>query len=58
VISVLDRTRMTPSSSPADGDRYIVTTGASGLRAGLDLNVAFWADGVWMRPVPRQTWRD
>ncbi|TYB86017.1 DUF2793 domain-containing protein [Oceaniovalibus sp. ACAM 378] len=55
-LSVLDRTRTTPPASPADGDRYIVVSGAIGLWAGWDLNVAFWVDGVWMRLVPRPGW--
>jgi hypothetical protein len=55
-LSVLDRTRTTPPASPADGDRHLVASGATGLWAGWDLNVAFWADGVWMRLVPRQGW--
>ena len=55
-LSVLDRTRTTPPASPADGDRHLVASGAAGLWAGWDLNVAFWTDGVWMRLVPRQGW--
>lgn len=55
-LSVLDRTRTTPPASPADGDRHLVASGATGLWAGWDLNVAFWVDGVWMRLVPRQGW--
>jgi len=55
-LSVLDRTRTTPPASPADGDRHLVASGAAGLWAGWDLNVAFWVDGVWMRLVPRPGW--
>jgi hypothetical protein len=55
-LSVLDRTRTTPPASPTDGDRHIVASGATGLWAGWDLNVAFWVDGVWMRLVPRPGW--
>jgi hypothetical protein len=55
-LSVLDRMRTTPPASPADGDRHIVASGATGLWAGWDLNVAFWVDGVWMRLVPRPGW--
>ena len=55
-LSVLDRTRAAPPASPADGDRHIVASGATGLWAGWDLNVAFWVDGVWMRLVPRPGW--
>jgi hypothetical protein len=55
-LSALDRTRTTPPASPADGDRHLVASGATGLWAGWDLNVAFWVDGVWMRLVPRPGW--
>lgn len=55
-LSVLDRDLTSPPVSPSDGDRHIVASGASGLWAGWDLNVAFWVDGVWMRLVPRPGW--
>ena len=55
-LSVLDRDLTAPPASPADGDRYIVASGATGLWAGWDLNVAYWIDGVWMRLVPRPGW--
>lgn len=55
-LSVLDRMRTTPPASPADGDRHLLASGATGIWAGWDLNVAFWVDGVWMRLVPRQGW--
>ena len=55
-LSVLDRGRTTPPPVPADGNRYIVASGATGLWAGWDLNIALWTDGVWMRLVPRPGW--
>jgi Protein of unknown function (DUF2793) len=55
-LSVLDRNRTAPPLSPVDGDRHIVAPAATGLWVGWDLNVAFWADGVWMRLVPRPGW--
>lgn len=55
-LSVLDRGRTTPPLAPADGDRHIVASGASGLWAGWDLDIALWTDGVWMRLVPRPGW--
>jgi len=55
-LAVLDRTRTAPPASPADGDRHLVASGATGLWAGWDLNVAFWVDGVWLRLVPRPGW--
>ena len=39
-LAVLDRDLTAPPGSPADGDRYIVASGATGDWAGWDLNVA------------------
>ncbi|NEX48699.1 DUF2793 domain-containing protein [Pseudotabrizicola algicola] len=55
-LAVLDRTRTAPPASPADGDRHLVASGATGLWAGWDLNVAFRVDGAWIRLVPRPGW--
>jgi hypothetical protein len=55
-IGVLSRVLTAPPGSPAEGDRYIVASGATGLWAGWDLNVAFWTDGAWLRLVPRRGW--
>jgi hypothetical protein len=55
-LGVISRTLTTPPGSPVDGDRYIVASGATGLWAGWDLNVAFWTDGAWLRLVPRRGW--
>lgn len=56
-LSVLDRDLIAPPASPADGDRYIVASGGSGAWNGWDLNVAYFADGAWMRLVPQAGWR-
>ena len=56
-LAVLDRDLTMPPGSPADGDRYIVASGATGAWAGWDLNVAYWVDGAWMRLVPRPGWQ-
>ena len=62
-LSVLDRTRTAPPASPVDGNRHLVDSGATGLWAGWDLNIAFWVDGAWIRLVPfapvhvEQPWR-
>src|SRR5690606_38175521 len=56
-LSVLDRDLTAPPVSPADGDRYIVGSGATGDWAGWDLNVALWTDGAWLRLPPRTGWR-
>ena len=56
-LSVIDRDLAAPPASPADGDRYIVGSGATGDWAGWDLNVALWTDGAWLRLPPRTGWR-
>ena len=56
-LSVKDRDLTAPPGSPADGDRYIVASGATGDWAGWDLNVALWTDGAWLRLPPRAGWR-
>jgi len=56
-LSVLDRDLTAPPGSPADGDRYIVASGATGDWAGWDLNVAMFTDGAWLRLPPRTGWR-
>jgi hypothetical protein len=56
-LSVRDRDLTAPPGSPADGDRYIIGSGATGDWAGWDLNVALWSDGVWQKLVPREGWR-
>lgn len=55
-ISVISRTTTAPPGSPAEGDRYIVGSGATGAWDGWDLNVAVWMDGDWFRLVPRDGW--
>jgi hypothetical protein len=55
-LSVLDRTRTAPPASPADGDRHLVAAEATGLWEGWDQNIAFRADGAWLRLVPRPGW--
>ena len=56
-LSVRDRNLTAPPGSPADGDRYIVASGATGDWAGWDMNVALWTDGNWLRLPPRTGWR-
>ncbi len=56
-LAVLERDLTAPPGSPADGDRYIVASGATGDRGGWDGSVAYWVDGAWMRLVPGPGWR-
>ncbi len=55
-LAVRDRDRTAPPDYPADGDRYIVASGATGGWAGWDLNVALSSDGAWLRLPPRTGW--
>jgi hypothetical protein len=55
-LAVHDRTRTAPPVTPAEGDRHIVPSGATGLWAGWDGNIAAFIDGVWMRLLPRPGW--
>lgn len=55
-LSVLDRDLTAPPGSPADGERYIPASGATGAWAGKDLNIAAWQDGAWAFFAPREGW--
>jgi len=56
-LSVLDQHLATPPSSPAEGDRYIVGSGATGVWTGWDGDIALWVDGAWFRLMPKPGWR-
>ncbi len=45
-----------PPGGPADGDVYIPGSGATGAWAGWDWNIAYVADGAWLKIVPKQGW--
>lgn len=55
---VINRTTTTPPASPADGDVYLVGTGATGAWAGKDDNVAVWdaTAAAWTFYVPKAGW--
>lgn len=57
-LSILDRDLTAPPGSPANGDRYIVASGATGAWAGQDGNVAVWdaAAAAWRFYVPAIGW--
>ena len=55
-ISVLDRNLATPPGISAEGARFIVASGATGLWAGWDGDVAFYAGGAWLRLPARTGW--
>lgn len=56
-LSVLDRDLATPPASPAEGDRYLVASGATGPWATQDLKIAAWQNAAWVFFVPIQGWR-
>jgi hypothetical protein len=56
-IAVRDATHTAPPLSPAEGDRYIVATGASGAWAGHVLQIAAFVDGAWEFLEPKAGWR-
>ncbi len=45
-----------PPGSPADGDVYIPGAGATGAWDDWDWNIAYVADGGWVKIVPKEGW--
>jgi hypothetical protein len=56
-LSVKDRDLVSPPANPAEGDRYIVATGATSAWAGWDGDVAMFSGGAWLRLSPQPGWR-
>jgi hypothetical protein len=55
-IGVLDQTLTAPPSSPAEGERHVVASGATGAWAGQDNTIATWQDGAWAFLAPKTGW--
>lgn len=55
-LSVIDRDLTAAPGSPAEGDRYIVASGATGVWDDWDLNIAAYLNGGWVKLVPREGW--
>jgi hypothetical protein len=55
-LSVIDRTTTTPPSSPNNGDRYIIPSGATGAWSGKTDQIAVRIEGVWEYHVPQPGW--
>src|SRR4051794_24445811 len=55
-VAVEDLTRTSPPSSPAEGERHVVATGATGAWAGHVNAIASWQDGAWAYLVPHTGW--
>lgn len=49
-------TETTPPISPADGDRYIIPAGATGVWADKPGRLAYWTSGQWMYFQPHKGW--
>lgn len=56
-LSVLDRDLTAPPGAPADGDRYIVASGATGEWSGQAGRIAAFQDGAWAYFTPLEGWR-
>ncbi len=55
-LSVISTGLATPPGSPAEGDRYIVASGATGAWAGWVSSVAQFSGGAWLRLIPQAGW--
>jgi len=55
-IGVRDADRTAPPVTPADGDRHIVATGATGAWSGHADAVAVYEDGTWRFLAPKLGW--
>lgn len=55
-LAVATRSQAEPPEEPLDGSRYIPASGATGDWQAWDWNIAYRADGAWMKLVPRPGW--
>ncbi|MEM8547902.1 MAG: DUF2793 domain-containing protein, partial [Pseudomonadota bacterium] len=55
-IGVLGRRELTPPDTPSEGDRYIVSDGATGSWSAHEGEVAAWQDGAWAFYKPAVGW--
>jgi len=46
----------TPPGTPAEGDRHIIGTGATGAWSGWDNSIALFSGGAWLRLIPQVGW--
>lgn len=56
-LAVIDRDLTSPPASPAEGQRWIVKGGATGVWAGKDDQIASFLDGDWSFFAPLVGWR-
>ncbi|MDF1671600.1 MAG: DUF2793 domain-containing protein [Roseovarius sp.] len=55
-LAVISASGITPPSTPADGDRYILPVGATGAWAGQSSAIAIYETNVWTFIAPREGW--
>ncbi len=55
-LAVSDRTRTAPPTTPVEGDRHIIATGATGPWADRDGQVACFWGGAWLYLMPQEGW--
>jgi hypothetical protein len=55
-IAVESEGATSPPGSPAEGERHLVGTGASGVWAGEDDKLAVFSDGAWWFATPALGW--
>jgi Protein of unknown function (DUF2793) len=55
-LSVISAGLTAPPGSPAEGDRYIIASGATGAWVGWDASVAQFSGGAWRRLIPQTGW--
>lgn len=55
-LSVKSTSLTAPPGSPAEGDRYLIGSGATGAWDDKDLNITYYTSGAWVFLVPRKGW--
>ncbi len=45
-----------PPATPAEGERHIIGTGATGAWNGWDNSIALFSGGAWLRLIPQTGW--
>ncbi|QRM28143.1 DUF2793 domain-containing protein [Microvirga sp. VF16] len=55
-LAVKERDRTAPPTSPAEGDRFLVGAGATGVFANQEGNIALFDLGIWRFFTPRPGW--
>lgn len=55
-LSVVDRDLTTPPASPANGDRYLIPAGATGVWSGKTGQIAVRIASAWEYHIPKPGW--